>query len=196
MIDARMYGSSMRSMSVGSGKYLTGCAPPCRCTFACHIRVYDTLGARGDDVHVKLAAETAPAQSPCGAAREIRNGIRSLRATDDSGVERQRGVVELQLLQRCCAGFRNPPSLWDRRRQTPSASPPGNPSMASSHGLATWVIVSPTFTSREVLMPEMIYPTLPAESFLAWRQVKFEHSYFIGMIFLAGSHKFHEVVFP
>ena len=33
-----------------------------------------------------------------------------------------------------------------------------------SHGLSTEVMVSPTFTSLEDLMPEMIYPTLPAES--------------------------------
>ena len=39
-----------------------------------------------------------------------------------------------------------------------------NPSMADVHGRSTWVMVSPTFTSLEVLMPEMIYPTLPAES--------------------------------
>ena len=34
--------------------------------------------------------------------------------------------------------------------------------MASREGLATEVIVSPTFTSDEVLMPEQIYPTSPA----------------------------------
>ena len=38
-----------------------------------------------------------------------------------------------------------------------------NPSIASTQGRATCVMVSPTFTSVEVLIPEMIYPTLPAE---------------------------------
>ena len=37
------------------------------------------------------------------------------------------------------------------------------PSIASAHGRATCVIVSPTFTSVEVLIPEIIYPTLPAD---------------------------------
>ena len=34
--------------------------------------------------------------------------------------------------------------------------------MASLAGLVTEVIVSPTFTSDEVLIPEQIYPTSPA----------------------------------
>ena len=38
------------------------------------------------------------------------------------------------------------------------------PSIALSHGRAICVIVSPTFTSRDVFIPEIIYPTSPVPS--------------------------------
>ena len=36
-----------------------------------------------------------------------------------------------------------------------------NPAIAALHGRATWVIVSPTFTSAALLMPVITYPTSP-----------------------------------
>jgi len=41
-----------------------------------------------------------------------------------------------------------------------------NPAIALSHGRAICVMVSPTFTSLEVLIPEIIYPTSPVRSSL------------------------------
>ena len=41
-----------------------------------------------------------------------------------------------------------------------------NPSIALSHERATWVMVSPTFTSFESFIPLMIYPTSPVDSSL------------------------------
>ena len=36
-----------------------------------------------------------------------------------------------------------------------------NPAMASAQGFSLSVMVSPTFTSAALLMPEMMYPTSP-----------------------------------
>ena len=39
-----------------------------------------------------------------------------------------------------------------------------NPSIAEEHGRSIWVIVSPTFTSLDVFIPEIMYPTSPADN--------------------------------
>ena len=64
--------------------------------------------------------------------------------------------------------------------------------MASWAGFATEVIVSPTFTSSEVLMPEQI-PHVSGLDLLPGLHFEFQHAYLVGVVFAARVEELHVV---
>ena len=162
IIDARIYGSSIRSMSVGSG------SPDGLCTSISlpflSYTLYETLGT----VVMTSISNSRPRRS-CTISMwsSPRNPQRNPkpRATDDSGVNVREASLSCSFSSDVRRFSKSSVSIGYTPANTIGFTS-WKPSMAFSHGLATWVIVSPTFTSRDVLMPLMIYPTLPALSSL------------------------------
>ena len=87
------------------------------------------------------------------------------RATEDSGWNVREASLSCNFSREALKSSKSSLSIGYTPAKTIGFTS-SNPSIASEQGLSICVMVSPTFTSREVLIPEMIYPTSPVRNSL------------------------------